>query len=190
MARLRYPTTMELDGPILVDAIQLQALDALLDRHTESLSREKARRILDLTEEKCQRGLRAGFTKEQVDDRRSGYQKEAEGELSLRDSRAITVYLSRGRELEGQTVSEVIAQPAGQEEIPLGLSLHLRVGEIIARVRLSRRWTGSGMHIEVEPDDNEVQWNSLVPYKIGHPIWLRQSGSRSGYRQNGYAIHC
>jgi hypothetical protein len=74
------------------------------------------------------------------------------------ESRSVSLYLTKGREIQAQQFSEATSQPVDEDEMAVGFSLRLRVGPIHATVKAgehSFHWS-KNLSVDVEPNDNEI----------------------------------
>lgn len=154
MAKLSLPTETSVRPPLLIDASQLEALDQIVDRHIQRLTESADERIDKLTDQKTTFYLERGFYEEvDVEARRPDWRKDIATEEHLQ-RRAVTLYLSHGRDIQAERFSEAISQPVAHE-VPLGFALNYSFGSIKVRVRLVSGWDNS-LQIEVSPNDDEV----------------------------------
>jgi hypothetical protein len=156
MARLSFPTERQVQCPLLIDATQLEALDAIIDRHTGPLNVLKDREMEDATSRELQRRLTRGFLKEdQLEAQRPRIKEFTRSTKFDKDGRSVRLYLTRGREIQAQRFSEAISQPVGEQETPLGFALFFRIGNVRARVILVDSWRQE-LSLEVEPNYSEA----------------------------------
>lgn len=159
MARLSFPTSREIPCPLLIDEAQLEALDGIIDRYEDPLRATREKDIDAATEKMIQQRLMRGLLKpEAVDEAKKEIRQSAVFYSSRlqRETRSATIYLKGGKEVQAARFSEVISQPLGDEETPVGLASMLAIGRVTARVRLNDRQWQSALLIEVEPNDLEV----------------------------------
>jgi hypothetical protein len=156
VARLSFPTERQVQCPLLIDAAQLEALDAIIDHHTGPLSALKERELEDVTSRELQRRLTRGFLKEdQLEAQKPRVREFTRSTKFDKDGRSVRLYLSRGREIQAQRFSEAVSQPIGEQETPLGFALFFRIGNVRARAILVDSWRQE-LSLEVEPNDNEA----------------------------------
>jgi hypothetical protein len=171
MAKLSIPTTRTSKPPLLIDAEQLQSLDKVIDRYLPRLYEHRDRDIAEKLLRKTRDYLRDGkIRKEAQPDFEARLRRDLIHDASYRDTRNVSIYLTKGKEIQDQTFSEAMNQPVDENEIAVGFSLRIRVGEIAATVKLAERWIKE-MEVEVEPKDHEVaqalfgalaNWSSAV----------------------------
>lgn len=155
MARLSFPTERQVQCPLLIDASQLEALDAIIDRHTTPLNALKERELEEATSRELQRRVTRGFLKEDRLEAEKPRIKEFTRATKFdKDGRSVRIYLTRGREIQAQRFSEAISQPIGEQETPIGFALFYRTGNVRARVILVDSWRQE-LSLEVEPNDSE-----------------------------------
>jgi hypothetical protein len=188
VAKLSFPTTREVHGPLLIDASQLAALDEIIDRHTLVLRDQRDKDVEIATEKEIQRRLARGqITEEQVETQR---QRIKQSRLYIssrleRDNRSVALYLRGGREIQAERFTEAINQPMGGEETAIGFALFLAIGSVRATVRVSDRSWRKELGVEVEPNDIEVaqglfgalnNWATDVEPPKWQQQWLRLKG--------------
>ncbi len=159
MAKLSFPTSRAVPGPLLIDAHQLQALDEITDRHAVALREHRDREIEASVEKDIQRRLARGFlSEEQVETQRERLKRFGLPTTSRlqRDSVSVALYLRGGREVQADRFSDAINQPIGEEEAPVGLGLYLTIGSVQAIIRLADVHWRQELTIEVEPNNTEV----------------------------------
>lgn len=181
MAKLSYPTNRKVVCPLLIDVTQLEALDQIIDRHAGPLEALRDKQLDDSTEKDLREDVAKGYLKEEdIEKTRPGTRERMRSLYYSRDSKSAILYLTRGKEIQAERFSEAISQPVGEEEIPLGLALHFRVGSVEARVRLEHRWEPE-LSIDVEPNDLEAaqelfgalsNWASDIEAPKWHQKWL------------------
>ncbi len=157
MARLSFPTEGQIRPPLLIDANQLEGLDQLKDKHIDGLRGERERRISELVSNLIRERLARGALKEdQVESEGARIRESVARDNRLeREIRSVTIYLPRGKEVQGNRFADAISHPVGEKETPLGFLLYLKVGEVEAQVSLAGSWR-KDLHIKVEPNDAEI----------------------------------
>jgi hypothetical protein len=181
VARVSVPTERDVQGPLLIDSNQLDALDKIIDHHVGKLAKLKEDQLDEWTEETLQDELKSGVLKEEgIDKRRPKIRDRIRNSLSRRDSRSATIYLARGKEVQADRFSDVMSQPVGQDELPLGFRMSVRVGEVRADVETSRIL--ENLSIDVNPNDVEAaqelfgalsNWASDIEASRWQQNWLK-----------------
>jgi hypothetical protein len=142
--------------PLLIDAPQLEALDAIIDRHTDPLTSLRDKELDEAISRELQRRLTRGYLEEdQVEASKHKIREFTRSSKFDKDSRSATAYLTRGREIVGNRFSEAMSQPVGEQETPLGFALHFRIGNVRARVNIVDSWRKE-LSLEVEPNYSEA----------------------------------
>src|SRR6202521_1261464 len=158
VARLSFPTEKGLQSPVLIDLDQLEALDEIIDKYAGKLRKDRDEQIDKATDAEIYERVVAGRLKQEEVETRRAHVREFVTDLRSwkKEVRSVTIYLSRGRQIDAHNFAEAIGQPLVQEEIPTGFLLSLRIGAIQARVRAGRPWGDVQLAIEVEPNELEI----------------------------------
>jgi hypothetical protein len=155
MAKLSFPTSREIKGPLLIDAAQLEVLDQIIDRYLEPMREYRNNTVNEQASKRAREGVSEGWLKEE---RAATYEAERKQELLSRydfqEARSVSLYLTKGREIQAHRFSEAVSQPVGDEEMALGFSSHVGVGVVKAKVQL--RGSSEEISIDVEPKNVEV----------------------------------
>jgi hypothetical protein len=155
VARVSVPTERDVQGPLLIDSNQLDALDKIIDHHAGKLAKLKEEEIDEWTEEALQDELKTRvLEEEEIEKRRPKIRERIRNSRSRRDSRSATIYLARGKEVQADRFSDVMSQPVGQDELPLGIRMSLTVGKVNASVATNRIL--ENLSIDVSPNDVEA----------------------------------
>jgi hypothetical protein len=156
MAKLSFPTSTEIKGPLLIDPTQLEVLDQIIDRHLERIREYRNNVVNEQASKEAREGVSEGLMKE---DQVASYEAKCKRELlstyRFGETRSFSLYLTRGREIQAHRFSEAASQPVGDQETALGFSSYLKVGEVEAKIRL-RSSRSEGISIDVEPNHVEV----------------------------------
>jgi hypothetical protein len=181
LAKLTYPTNRQVACPLLIDVAQLEALDQIIDRHSGPLATLRDKELDDSTERGLREDVAKGYLKEEdIEKTRPRTRERMRSLYYSRDTRLATLYLTRAKEIQAERFSEAISQPVDEEEVPLGIALHFRVGNVTARVRLDHSWEPE-LSVDVEPNDIEAaqelfgalsNWASDVEAPKWHQKWL------------------
>src|SRR5260370_35053550 len=107
MAKLSFPTSREIRGPLLIDPTQLEVLDQIIDRHLDRM-REYRNNIANEHASKVAReGVSDGWLKQE---RAVSYEAETKRELlssyKFKETRSFSLYLPEGREIQSHRFSE------------------------------------------------------------------------------------
>ncbi|HET7107093.1 MAG TPA: hypothetical protein VFI38_09800 [Candidatus Acidoferrum sp.] len=186
MAKLIYPTTRKLTRPLLVDTAQLAQLDLIIDENIDGLRQARDKELHAKVEEDIAEARSKGKLKaEDAEKQRLSDLKYWKGtDTWSEEKRTITIYLSKGREIEAQRFSEAIVHSQSQDEIPLGFLIYLKVGPVTAHVDLHGAW-GDDLMIKVKPSEWEksqelfgllVNWARDVEPPWWQQMWLKASG--------------
>jgi len=164
----------------LIDSSQLDALDKVIDHHVGKLVKLKENQVDEQTEETLQHELERGvLTEEEIDERRPKIRDRIRSHFR-RDSRSATIYLARGKEVQADRFSDVMSQPVGQDELPLGFRMSVRVGDVKANSETSR--IPEKLSIDVDPNDVEAaqelfgalsNWASDIEAPRWQQNWLK-----------------
>jgi len=156
MAKVSYPTTRTIKGPLLVEIAHLEALDQIFEVHLARMREYKETRIKELVARKVRKLVLEGNLKEErAKSYEEQYTKDLRNDYEFRESRSVSLYLTKGREIEAARLPEAMSQPVGEDEVVVGLSASMRVGDLKARVEIADRWS-TELTVKVEPNDNEV----------------------------------
>ena len=160
MAKLTFPTTRYVSGPLLIDGQALMSLDDIVDRHANALRDYREKEIEAATEKEIQRRLARGLLREEQVAAERQRIRQLKISISIsrleRDSRSSVLYLKGGREVQAEKFSDAMNQPVGTEEGPVGFALYFAIGSIRATVSLANvRWSKK-LSVEVEPNDADV----------------------------------
>lgn len=159
MAKLAFPTSREVPGPLLIDTHQLYALDEIIDRHAAALRQHRDAEIEASIENEIQRRLASKtLAEEDIEEYRARIRRSRlsfSGRLQ-RDSVSVALYLKGGREVQAERFAEAINQPVSEEESPVGLGLYLTIGSVRAVIRLADEQWRQRLSIQVEPNNSEV----------------------------------
>jgi len=156
MAKLSFPTSREIRGPLLIDPTQLEVLDQIIDRHLERMREFRNNMVNEQVSKRSREGLSEGWLKEnELASYEAKRKREFLSTYTFRETRSFSLYLTRGREIQAHRFSEAASQPVGDQETALGFSSYVRVGEVEAKIRLRRSIT-SEISIDVEPNGVEV----------------------------------
>lgn len=189
MAILSFPTTRKIQCPLLIEANHLESLDRIFDRHLPQMQEEKIRGVAEEASQMVRQGLRKHYIKEEkAAASEAEYKQELANSSKYRESRVVSIYLTKGREIIATNFSEAMDQPVGEDELPVGFSAHMRVGEITARVSAVGHWHKE-MTVQVDPNDNEVaqslfgalsNWASGIEAPKWQQKWLENKWIASG----------
>jgi hypothetical protein len=177
MATLSYPTETRIDGPLLIEAGHLIALDDVLDQYTVRLRQERERRLLSRAEREVREHSSLNETE---------LHKLVEGRVSRADrteTRAVALYLPGGRTLTSDRFEEAINQPHVKEEMPLGFRCDMEIGAVKSSVTLQSRWS-IALEITVRPSHSAAaqelygaleNWASEIRPPLWQQLWLKFS---------------
>jgi len=173
----------------LFEAEHLESLDRILERHLPQMQDDKIRRVAEEAAQRVRHALRRQYIKvERAEASAAEYKQELVNNYKYRESRTVSIYLTKGREIIAKNFSEAMNQPVGEDELPVGFAMQLRVGEITARVITGGHWHKQ-MRVEVEPNDNEVaqslfgalsNWASGIEAPKWQQRWLEHKWIASG----------
>src|SRR5712692_8923418 len=130
MAELLYPTSIEVDGPWLVSAAQLEALDQIVDKEMVSLkdSLEK-RRSRDLEERMADR-LKRGLT--YTEEEKAKFFRDSRAEQlnysSYQVRREVRLALADERRVSSETFREAASHPEIEFSRIVGFMMELGNG--------------------------------------------------------------
>jgi hypothetical protein len=186
VASLSYPTRAELPSPILIDTSQLEALDALIDRHEANLREYAEKRLNELVMERMEKIASKGNIEES---RRAGL--ESSFRTDLRDvysfdkvKRHVILYLPHGAEIRATRYHQAINEPSGQEVIPQGFMFYLKLGGIEVTVKQTSGDWSTNLSIKVEPNDAQVSqelfgalsnWAADIEAPRWQQLWVKYS---------------
>jgi hypothetical protein len=156
MASVSFPTERTIQCPLLIEAHHLESLDKLLDQHYPQLQVDKEKRVAEEASRRTRQYLLKGYIKE---DKAEAFEVKRKKELSddykYREVRSVSIYLTKGREISAKNFTEAMNLPIGEDELPVGFSVVMRVGEIKATVNTGYRFERK-LTVEVAPNDTEV----------------------------------
>jgi hypothetical protein len=156
MPTVSFPTTRTIECPLLIEANHLEALDKLLDQHLPQLQADRDKRIAEEASRRTRQYLlKRLITEEKAEAFEAKRKKELYEDYKYREVRSVSIYLTRGREVTAKNFSDAMNLPTGGEELPVGFSAVMRVGEIKATINTGYRYHRQ-LSIEVEPNDSEV----------------------------------
>jgi hypothetical protein len=180
MAKITFPTRKTIECPLLIDKQHLESLDELIDRHVSQMRELNEERMSETVADRVREYIGKGIIKE---DGRAVYEEKFRKEIfenyGFREARSVSLYLTRGREIQAKLFSEAISQPLDENDFAIGFSVIVRVGEIRALVKAGEP---SGMSVDVEPNENEVaqalfgalsNWASDVEVPKWQQKWLK-----------------
>jgi hypothetical protein len=182
MAKITVPTTKTIECPLLIDKQHLESVDELIDRHVPQMRELNEERMSEMVADRVREYIGKGIIKE---DGRAVYEekfrKEIFNDYEFREERSVSLYLTKGREIRAKLFSEAISQPLDEDDMAVGFSMRIRVGEIRALVKAGEPW-GERMSVDVEPNENEVaqglfgalsNWASDVEAPKWQQKWLK-----------------
>jgi hypothetical protein len=180
VAKLSYPTEIKISRPVLIDEHQLHSLDELVSEHLDSLREERDLRLAAEVEDlMAKRQVRNDPEKaEAVEKARKSIQQELSIFGRFREEEpSATIFLKNGRQVTAPTLTEAIAHPVGDREVPLGFLYTFKVGDIRVRVRAGGDW-GNELLIEVTPNESLEAQNAFGALRnwaanVEAPLWQR-----------------
>jgi len=158
MPSISYPTSLNVPGPWILDARNIEDLDRLVDSCWESMC-EKRKALIDsaLASWKEKR-MESGTTQEQITAWEATEREELEkGYPFGAKTRKIIVYLSGGRSVEGQTFGELAALALVHKEVPRGLDLSIEVAKSTLKLRAEEGYD-SGLGLSIGVSSNEANY--------------------------------
>lgn len=181
MVKISFPTSRKVSCPLLIGAEELKGLDQIIDSYLDRI-REDREKIID---EKARRTTDVHFgalkkkdkTPEKKAELLAHYKHDASEEVP--EIRRVSLYLTRGREIQAETLSEAMSQPVGETEVPVGFSMSARIGKIDVRVSLSK-FLRASLDIAVEPNESETaqelfgalsNWASAIEAPKWQQVW-------------------
>jgi hypothetical protein len=181
MAKVSYPTEARIPLPLLVTEDQLKRLDQILDQSHVKLRLERDRQLeADIDEDIADDLRRERIKKQEIT---SEYREKLKKQSLLRSSwreeeRAVTISLTRGRQVTVESFAEAESQAISQDEVPLGFVCRLNVGPAGLHVSLNGRWS-EDLRIEVKPNHGEAAqevFGALVNWAndVRAPKWQRR----------------
>jgi hypothetical protein len=176
VATLITPTQRVFSRPILIDSQQLLQLDDVIDRCTAKLRVESERVLQEKANEKIKK---LNLKPEEIEAERESqrqYHRYVDG--WGKETKTLTISLSRGRELEVRNFAEAMEHANLDSEIPIGFSLFYKTGTYKIRVSLGDSWTDD-LKIAAEPNDAELSqavFGSLCNWAKGvaPSLWQRR----------------
>jgi len=156
MPTISYPTTVEIPGPWILDKDTLFELDSVMD-DAQSLMRRDRDRMVDVAlAQKISDLISRGEKQEWVEERRQSWREDILQDLSSRDYKTVTVYLSRGRTISGSSFSEIDALPSAIQENALGFRASLGAKNLTASAAMGEGCSGVALSISASPNDDEI----------------------------------
>lgn len=187
MPELLYPTTCEIEGPILLDWGQLSQLDKLIDEHVPQLVERQDEKDRKEVERHLQEWLKKnqGATEKELEQERIHHGQMLKKFRSLLGRtprvRELTVQFTTGKRLVVQSFAEAAVHPEVNDDLAVGFQLHLHYEPVELRMEASSGFRHR-LRIEVQPEDNEGarslygglrQWlNNVAPPKW-QQTWVR-----------------
>src|SRR5258707_7679005 len=103
MPKISSPTSRTVKCPLLIDAAHLEALDKVVDRHLPDMREYKNRKIAEEVARKVREWLHGGVLKqEQAATYEEKFKKELLTSYEYRESRSVTLYITKGREIQAR----------------------------------------------------------------------------------------
>jgi hypothetical protein len=157
MPSISYPTSLNIDGPWILDAKNLEDLDRLADSCWNSMCEKRAALIESALANWKEKRLTSEpvlkKTGELEDERQEREHLEKMYPFEVK-SRKIVVYLSGGRSAEGQIFGELTALASVHEEIPRGFDLSMEVARSKLNVRVEPDYSGA-LELRISTSSNE-----------------------------------
>src|SRR5258708_30828462 len=123
MAKITFPTSKTIACPLLIDRQHLESLDAVIDSHLPQMDEYKEKRISESVARRVREYVLNDVIKEEaVAAYEAKYRKQLLNDYDYRESRSVSLYLTKGPEIRAKRFSEAISQPIGEEEMPIGSS--------------------------------------------------------------------
>jgi hypothetical protein len=156
MAKLSFPTSTEIKGPLLIDPGQLAVLDEIIDRYLEPMHEYRNRAVSEKASRWTRSLVSEGYVKEEkAADYELKKKREFLSSYEYKETRYFSLYLNGGKEIQSHRFTEAASQPVGNQEMALGFSSSVTVGEISAQIRLRGSYGGQ-LSINVEPNHLEI----------------------------------
>lgn len=154
MAEVLYPTSTEVEGPLLIDRRSLEQLDSILNEHWKRLVNQQ-----DAIEERSPSDT-SGFVS--VD---SEWLKH---HLASQRRRVLAISFADGRTLRVQSFSEAFAHAEIINELPVEFELRMVCGGIECEIGAEADWRVR-LRVKISPQENEAVRDFFGDIKS----WLR-----------------
>lgn len=154
MAELHYPTKVELVGPWLITAEQLEALDEVVDREAVALQTSADARLANYLDDYIARHFES-YQVEQREkiraERRSDWQKSGSYEVK----RELRVSLQDHKRLSASTFKEASRHPEIAASRIVELEMELGNGETRCSLSIGGRWNDNNLRLSVSGDNQQ-----------------------------------
>lgn len=186
MAELQYPTNLDLGGPWLITAEQLEALDEIVDRQATVLQ-ESARASL---QKEVDEGIATYYASSSAEARKREEEKIRQ-RVGWRYSvkRDILIWLPDGKKLRANSFQEVSQHPEVAESRILGLDMEFGIARgTTSSFSIGGRW-GKNLRLSVSGDDQQERERLFIALRnwvndVKSPGW-----QRAWHRIASTAIH-
>lgn len=183
MASISYPTSLKVEGPLLLDIRNLIDLDGVISSCAAKMrQRRDDLAALAVFEEKEQL-LSRGKSVEEINEMTERIRVSILSRFPFnKDNRRVTVFLPGGRAAESLSFAELVPVPQLNEEIPKGFSAVVEVGQDEVKVELGT-WLPD-LSVGVSSEDDEFaqelfgrlqNWASEIQPKRWLQLWRKTS---------------
>jgi hypothetical protein len=168
LAEVIYPTSLNVNGPLLLSSDALKQLDSILTQHQPVLVELRSKRIEQYVSERALQAKQEGVTDEDLEKRKKPwmeYAREAVPEFS----RNLTVSFSDGSRLEATSFAEALAHSGFSTAVANGFELRVACSSLRMSLAADSDSYDTSMKLRVSPSNAEGATNLFADVRR----WMR-----------------